>query len=379
MRNKNFCLIIIPMAEWKVFWLREFLEILSQDLGVKVVFIQPSRFQIPFVLSRGQSRPFLIERKNQNLYIYHPFHPFPFGRFKIIHYINSFSLSLQIRYLVRRLKLESPFLFTTYPLWSMYLMGKCGEKGRIFYYADEYAEYPGGSENWKRFVYRLTEIHISNSDIVLAVNFHLKEKAKKLNQKVFLLPNAASENVLSFYPTTNEEKSTVIGYMGRINDRIDFELVEFIVKRYPQYKVEFLGGIEAGATSYTYNWIERLKKYSNIFFLPPVSSEKVAEHIKRWKVAIIPFIINPLTQGISPLKLYEYCAIGLPVVTVDIPGVYPLKEIIYIAKNPDDFVEKIKIAIEENDKNKGIRKELIQKKHTWKKRCEEFIKIVEEH
>ncbi len=364
------------MADWKAFWLREFLKILSGDYRIKTLFIQPSRFQVPFLWSRGQKRPFLIEKKNPNFFIYHPFHPLPLGRFRWIHYINSISLSMQIKYLIKKLELKNPFLFTTYPWWSIYLLRKCGERGNIFYYADEYAEYPGGTEKWKKFIYKLTEIHISSSDIVLAVNDHLLQKAKKLNKNSFLFPNAAPENLLSIELNEEGDREIILGYLGRINDRIDFELLSLVAENYPDFRIEFLGGIEAGAGKYTINGVNKLKTFPNVSFLPPVHQEKVGEHIKRWSLALIPLLINPLTMGISPLKLYEYCAIGLPVVSVKIPGVQPLKDVIYIAEDKKDFVKKIREAIEEDKTKKAKRKRAISEKYTWRHRVEEFITIV---
>lgn len=375
MKKEDFSLIVIPMAEWDIFWLKEFFEILSQKFGVKVLFIQPSRFQIPFLLPRGQKSPFLID-KNQNLYIYHPFHPLPFGRFKVIHFLNSTSLSIQIRYLITKLNLENPFLFTTYPWWSMYLMGRCGEKGRIFYYADEYAEYPGGTEWWKRFIYKLTEEHIRKSDIVLTVNSFLYEKAKKINPSTFLFPNACPQKFVREVVNSKSSNEVIIGYLGRINDRIDFELLEEVISKKPEWKFQFVGGVEAGTTEYTLRAVERLKKMKNVELKGPVPQAQVPSLLREWSVAIIPFKKTPLTMGISPLKLYEYCGLGIPVVSVDIPGIEPLKEIVYIADTSKEFLEKIEIALSENKSQREKRREKIKTQHIWETRAREFYKMI---
>jgi hypothetical protein len=38
-------------------------------------------------------------------------------------------------------------------------------------------------------------------------------------------------------------------------------------------------------------------------------------------VGLIPHVRSPLTEAMSPLKLYEYLAGGLPVAAVDLPGI----------------------------------------------------------
>ena len=65
---------------------------------------------------------------------------------------------------------------------------------------------------------------------------------------------------------------------------------------------------------------------------------------KGFDVALNPFAINDLTLAANPLKVREYLAAGLPVVSTDIPEVRILEHCL-IGKDHADFIEKIEIAL----------------------------------
>ncbi|GAG65394.1 unnamed protein product [marine sediment metagenome] len=63
-------------------------------------------------------------------------------------------------------------------------------------------------------------------------------------------------------------------------------------------------------------------------------------------MGIIPFKKNALTDAINPVKLYEYFASGLPVVTVNLSEVINLNSPTLISRSKDGFVAAIKKALQ---------------------------------
>jgi glycosyltransferase involved in cell wall biosynthesis len=53
-----------------------------------------------------------------------------------------------------------------------------------------------------------------------------------------------------------------------------------------------------------------------------------------WDVGLIPYRVTEETRHASPLKLYEYLAAGLPVVTADVPAVRPFAGLVEIVEDP---------------------------------------------
>jgi glycosyltransferase involved in cell wall biosynthesis len=57
-------------------------------------------------------------------------------------------------------------------------------------------------------------------------------------------------------------------------------------------------------------------------------------------VGLIPYVLNPYTRGVSPLKTYEYLAAGLCVVATPLPGVQPLDGDVLV-RSGQEFVDAV--------------------------------------
>jgi hypothetical protein len=64
-------------------------------------------------------------------------------------------------------------------------------------------------------------------------------------------------------------------------------------------------------------------------------------------VGIIPFVVNALTLNVNPIKLREYLAAGLPVVSTRLPEIEPYGEVVHLAANEGEFIEGIEKALRE--------------------------------
>jgi hypothetical protein len=56
--------------------------------------------------------------------------------------------------------------------------------------------------------------------------------------------------------------------------------------------------------------------------------------------------VNDYTRALSPIKLYEYLAMGRPVISVDLPYVRREQALLAIATNPDEFIRAIRDALD---------------------------------
>ena len=72
--------------------------------------------------------------------------------------------------------------------------------------------------------------------------------------------------------------------------------------------------------------------------------KEINEIAIRWKVSTIPFTITKLTQGVDHIKIYEYLALGLPVVASYMPQIvdYPYT---YCYKSHYDFIKSLEKAM----------------------------------
>ncbi|HUU89932.1 MAG TPA: glycosyltransferase [Phycisphaerae bacterium] len=66
--------------------------------------------------------------------------------------------------------------------------------------------------------------------------------------------------------------------------------------------------------------------------------EDLPAYCRCFDVGLIPFKINELTKAVNPIKLREYLAAGLPVVSTPLPEVAAYDGLVGIAHTPDETV-----------------------------------------
>jgi glycosyltransferase involved in cell wall biosynthesis len=88
-------------------------------------------------------------------------------------------------------------------------------------------------------------------------------------------------------------------------------------------------------------------------------------------------MLNDFIKYTCPMKVYEYLACGIPVVTTDAPGIEQFKDVVSVA---NDF-EKFNIAIQEelnNDSQEKIDNRIkIIKDHTWEKKVDQMLNHIQ--
>jgi glycosyltransferase involved in cell wall biosynthesis len=93
-------------------------------------------------------------------------------------------------------------------------------------------------------------------------------------------------------------------------------------------------------------------------------------------VAIIPFLSCPLTLATNPIKLYEYFACGLPVVSTRLPEMDQFPGLVYLADNPDEFLVQIEKALQEDDPALRSRRRDVARQESWMARCAQLVEEI---
>ncbi len=82
-----------------------------------------------------------------------------------------------------------------------------------------------------------------------------------------------------------------------------------------------------------------LPRYPNLHYLGQKTYAELPAYLAGWDVSLMPFARNDATRYISPTKVLEYFAAGLPVVSTPITDVVePYGEIVYLAETGDEYV-----------------------------------------
>jgi len=142
-----------------------------------------------------------------------------------------------------------------------------------------------------------------------------------------------------------QDAEAVIGFSGAMYHKwVDIDLIYHIAKSRPQWKVVVIG--------HTYEW-DFTNTPPNLIHIDRQPIEKLAEYQQTFDVGLIPFLNNRISQGSDPIKMYEYMASGLPVVSSNLPFIRNLRPpLIYPYNNKEECLEAIEKALADDSANR---------------------------
>lgn len=195
------------------------------------------------------------------------------------------------------------------------------------------------------------------ADLVFTGGYSLYEAKKHRHPDVHAFPS--SIDTKHFYQARlyNEEPHDQapiphprIGYFGVIDERMDFNLIEGIAMRKPEWHQVLLGPlckINAGT----------LPKLPNIHYLGMKPYSELPSYISGWEIAMLPFAHNEATRYISPTKTPEYLAAGKPVIStpiIDVIRQYGRNGMVNIAGTVDEFIRVAELELENHDRDEWL-------------------------
>ncbi|MFH0780165.1 MAG: glycosyltransferase [Parcubacteria group bacterium] len=293
----------------------------------------------------------------------------------------SFKIvAAELRRIEKILNLKNIVLWSYNPMFTEYF-GKLNEKLSVFDTVDNWAEHPSYTKLMSRN--RLIEnykIISDKADLIFTVSSELKGFYENLDRfrGVHWVPNGVDfahfndAKKISVANELDKLKRPIIGYLGTIQERIDFDLIKKMALAHPDKTVALCGPVWPSVK-------KELIKFSNlknIVFCGRIHYEDAPSYVNKFDVAIIPHRQDKFTDSMNPMKLYDYLACGKPVVAMKSAGADMFKNFIYTADNSDDFVKLIDQALREDSPEKREARRQEVKKHSWKKRTEEIAKLM---
>ena len=230
----------------------------------------------------------------------------------------------------------------------------------VYRLSDDTAAFPDTPSSY-RF---LEEEMMRRVDGVVATAASLAERAARHCRRVLLLPNGV--DLARFRPPAVPARDPEAGrrprlvYVGALDSWFDGARVERIARRFPEAEILLAGPLRHAAP-----WASR----SNVRLLGPIAPEEVPALLRRCDVGIIPFVDSKLTRAIHPVKLYEYCAAGLPVVAADLDEIRRIGSPARLASSDEDWFAAIGEALEAPDRAGSI---AFAAQHDWSARFAEL-------
>jgi glycosyltransferase involved in cell wall biosynthesis len=139
----------------------------------------------------------------------------------------------------------------------------------------------------------------------------------------------------------------IAGYVGSIYPWFDTELLAGAARRMPAVHFVLIGPTHPDIGPR----LAALRTLPNVHLLGPRPYADVPAYVRHFQAGIIPFLRNTLTESVNPVKLYEYAAAGVPVVsTFFADDLEMFGRVIHIARDPEEFIQHLDAALEESGK-----------------------------
>lgn len=187
------------------------------------------------------------------------------------------------------------------------------------------------------------------ADVILATAGALKEKLSPYGDRVHLLSNGVdSERFWAARGEGGRPKDLVdlprpiFGFVGALFYWIDYDAIEALANAYPSASVVLVGPTDQSFP------VARVRRCPNIHLLGPRAYEQVPGYVNAFDVCLNPFRMGPLGDTINPLKLYEYLALGKPVISARTRETERFGEVVYLYGSREELVAVARRALEES-------------------------------
>jgi glycosyltransferase involved in cell wall biosynthesis len=295
-----------------------------------------------------------------------PLHASPIAR-----WLNRRALRWSVKRVARKLGFRNPVTWTFEPA-SAEIAGSLGENALVYHCVDEFSEFTGTD---KSALLELERQLLTKSHCVIVSSDRLYHKKRPHNANTYLVTHGV--DVSHFRKACDPQtevprelatlRTPVIGFFGLIADWVDLDLIRFLAQSRPEWSFVMIGKASTDTRS--------LDGIRNIHLLGPKPYSELPGYAKRFDAAILPFVVNELTLSANPLKVREYLAAGLPVVSTAIPEVEKLSDLLHIGRDHADFLGKLQSIIDSGRVGPEISISRQMDVESWDEKVEQLSRI----
>ena len=278
---------------------------------------------------------------------------------------NRRALQLQVRSAMRKLSFGRPVNWIFNPAAAV-VAGAFDENLLIYHCVDEFTAFKGVAA---QSLAALERQLLRKSDAVIVSAEKLYEAKAAFNPRTCLIRHGvdyehfrrALDSDTGVPREIAQLPRPVIGFFGLIADWVDVELLAATARHFSGGSLVVLGKVMTDVRS--------LWQLPNVHLLGRKPYAQLPAYCKGFDVALNPFRISRLTVNANPLKVREYLAAGLPVVSTAIPEVEFLGQC-RIGRSEQEFICQINQALREP--GPSIRRSESVRHESWAARVEEI-------
>lgn len=377
---KNRDIICVSASDWTMPWGSKQHLMLKLAEHNRVLYVEYQGSFLDFVkypkyFFKRLNRLNRIRQVSKNIYVYTPITLLPFGSyFMFIAKLNQLVLGMLLRKIANKLNFKDVVLWAYLPS-SVYLVGRIGEVLAIYHCAADFANEKANVLR-RKLINRLEGLMLKKAQVVLALTKNLCEKFKKHNKNTFYFPSAVDAEYFGKIREGNADepsdlapiKKPRLGVIGYLDGNIlDLGILNNVSQADDGWSLVMIGPLFRNK-----NLFCKLRKNKNVYFLGEKPPSSIPLYIKYLDICLIPYVRNQFTSNVSPIKLYEYLAMGKPVITSSfLDELKDYGSVIKVANSKENFVDLIRTTLQHIDEKEILAARIsLANENSWQSRLD---------
>jgi glycosyltransferase involved in cell wall biosynthesis len=274
--------------------------------------------------------------------------------------------------------LEGPFdaaILATYSPLDALVWQRARARVRVYDCYDENVHFHSAGSRAAAMVEQTEDRVTRQADLVLASTPQLQERLAARHRRVVLVPNAADAE--HFSPKQDQPEPAelqgiagpILGFVGVIQSWVDIDLIARVAQLLEGWTIVLVGPIERDVAA--------LQALANVRLLGRKPYDALPAFVRRFDVGMIPFALNELTRAVDPVKFYEYCAAGKPVVSTPLPSMRGRSNVVYLAASAGEMATQVRRALAEDNRERRAFRLDIAARNSWASRAELILREIE--
>jgi hypothetical protein len=283
-------------------------------------------------------------------------------------YINEYLVSMSLRRYFRKKDFSSAILWAFDPN-RLCKPGMIGASRSFYHTVDLYSFLPKGERELCR-----------NSDAIFSIANELVKYYKEFKTPIYLIPHGISSGEFSVdieAALPVDFKLPEYGlYIGYIDERINFQLLENVLKSFPDTPFLFIGNLVLPKGNEAAQRIFIEKKYPNLHHKKAIHFKKLKGYIEKAKFCLAPMDHTMYYNSISHHKLLQYLAFGKPIFACRFIEYESASNLLYMNNEEEETIKSIRKYLTEGESQEIINSRI---KYARGFTFEELFKKVEKY
>lgn len=284
--------------------------------------------------------------------------------------IATVSRAMLIRQIRQALRVLNPRGEKPVQVWSFApdvgeLVGAFEEECFVYYCVDEFSEFEGMD---RARIQAGEDTLLKKADVVITTSASLHASRIARRPDTVLIRHGVDythfarswRESLPMPSDLNRVPRPIFGFFGLIQHWMDLELIARVARLRPQYSFFLIGEVQSDTSS--------LRDLPNVHLPGRRPFADLPAYCAYFAGGLLLFKRTAMTRNVNPIKLFEYLAAGLPVVSTTIPEVARVAGPIQLADSPEQYAAACDLVLANQPRHSRQQTSALVADQTWESR-----------